>query len=79
MKYDFSLDACMDSVRFYVEELGCNPFEELGRSVVRADGDMLFNKTMIEAWKKYIKDHDLSWDIPDSNLKCRLKKIRNAS
>ena len=79
MKYDFSLDTCMDSVKFYVEELGCNPFEELGRSVVRADGDMLFNKTMIEAWKKYIKDHDLSWDIPDSNLKCRLKKIRSAS
>jgi len=59
---DFSLNACLDSVKFSVEELHENPFEELGRSIIRAEQDPLFNKTMIDAWKQYIKDNDLKWD-----------------
>ena len=59
---DFSLEACMDSVRFSVEVLHENPFEELGRAIIRAEQDVLFNKTMIEAWKKYIEDNSLRWD-----------------
>ena len=62
MTYDFSLDACMDSVKFYVETCGHNPFEELGRAIIRAEQDVFFNKTMIDAWKQYIKDHNMSWD-----------------
>lgn len=62
MTYDFSLNACMESVEFDVEVLHKNPFEELGRSIVRAEQDKFFNKTMIDAWKKYIADHDLKWD-----------------
>lgn len=62
MTYDFSLDACMDSVKFYVEELGSNPFEELGRAIMRAESDICFNKTMIDAWKKYINEHGYKWD-----------------
>lgn len=61
-EYDFSLEACMRSVKFSVEELRKNPFEELGRAIVRAEQDVFFNKTMIEAWKQYIKENDLKWD-----------------
>lgn len=59
---DFSIDACMKSVKFDVEFLHMNPFEELGRAIVRAEQDAFFNKTMIEAWKRYIKEHDLRWN-----------------
>lgn len=59
---DFSLEACMDSVKFSVETLHENPFEELGRAIIRAEQDVFFNKTMIEAWKKYIEDNNLKWN-----------------
>ena len=59
---DFSLEACLDSVNFYVDVLNRNPFEELGRSIMRAEEDCFFNRTMIEAWKVYIRENNLSWD-----------------
>lgn len=62
MKYDFSLEACYEAVRFEVEVVGTNVFEALGRAIVRAEQDVSFNNTMIEAYKKYINDHDLGWD-----------------
>lgn len=62
MTADFSLDACMKSVKFDVEFLHMNPFEELGRAIIRAEQDVFFNKTMIEAWKKYIDDNGLTWE-----------------
>lgn len=61
-KADFSLNACMESVTFSAEFLKVNPFEELGRSIIRAEQDPFFNRTMIEAWKKYIKDNGLHWN-----------------
>ena len=61
MTADFSLDACMDSVKTYVEVFHKNPFEELGRAIIRAEQDVFFNKTMITAWKKYIADNGLTW------------------
>lgn len=62
MTYDFSLKACMESVEFDVEFLHKDPFEELGRAIVRAEQDIFFNKTMIEAWKQYIREHNLNWN-----------------
>jgi hypothetical protein len=59
---DFSLTACMESVTFEVEVLHENPFELLGRYIVRAEQDVFFNKTMIEAVKQYITDHNMKWD-----------------
>ena len=59
---DFSLNACMESVIFDVEFLHQNPFEELGRAIVRAEQDPFFNKTMIDAWKQYIKENGLKWN-----------------
>lgn len=59
---DFSLRACIESVEFEVEELHANVFEELGRAIIRAEQDPFFNKTMIEAYKVYIKEHDIKWD-----------------
>lgn len=59
---DFSLNACMESVIFDVEFLHQNPFEELGRAIVRAEQDPCFNKTMIDAWKQYIKENGLKWN-----------------
>ncbi len=61
MTADFSLNACMEAVTFDVEFFHKNPFEELGRAIVRAEQDIFFNRTMIEAWKKYIADNGLSW------------------
>lgn len=60
--YDFSLDACYRSVVFEVEELHRNVFEELGRAIVRAKQDVFFNETMIDAYKKYIEEHDMKWN-----------------
>lgn len=52
----------MESVEFDVEFLHKDPFEELGRAIVRAEQDIFFNKTMIEAWKQYIREHNLNWN-----------------
>ena len=61
-EYDFSLNACYESVTFEIEELHYNPFQELGRAIIRAEQDPFFNKTMIEAYKKYIREHNLKWN-----------------
>ena len=62
MEYDFSLKACYDSVKFDVEELHNNVFEEYGRALIRAKQDPFFNKTMIQAYEKYIDEHNLKWN-----------------
>ena len=59
---DFSLDACYESVVFEVETLKANVFEALGRAIIRAEQDVFYNKTMIEAYKKYISDHNIKWN-----------------
>ena len=61
-KYDYSLKACLEEVEWEVEKMHRNVFEELGRAIVRAEQDVFFNKTMIEAYKEYIKAHDLKWN-----------------
>lgn len=62
MEYDFSLKACYNSVAFEVEELHQNVFEEYGRALIRAKQDPFFNKTMIQAYEKYINEHNLKWN-----------------
>ena len=59
---DFSLSACYNSVVFEVETLKVNVFDALGRAIIRAEQDVLYNKTMIEAYKKYISDHNMKWN-----------------
>lgn len=59
---DFSLEACYRSIVFDIEELKRNPFEMLGRYYVRAEQDIFFNKTMIDALKKYMADHNIVWN-----------------
>ena len=59
---DFSLDACYESVIFEVETLKVNVFDALGRAIIRAEQDKSYNKTMIEAYKKYISDHNMKWN-----------------
>lgn len=62
MEYDFSLKACYKSVVFEVEELHQNVFERYGRALVRAKQDIFFNETMIQAYEKYIEEHELKWN-----------------
>lgn len=63
MEYDYSFNACYESVKFLMENApGTDPFEELGRAIIRAEQDVFFNKTMIEAWKAYIRNNNLSWN-----------------
>ena len=59
---DFSLNACYESVIFEVETLKVNVFEALGRAIIRAKQDVFYNKTMIEAYIKYITDNNLKWN-----------------
>ena len=59
---DFSLNACDNSVVFEVETLKVNVFDALGRAIIRAEQDVFYNKTMIEAYKKYIIDHNIKWN-----------------
>lgn len=61
-EYNYSLKACIECVEFEIETLHKNPFEELGRAIIRAKQDAFFNKTMIEAWEKYIMDHNIRWN-----------------
>lgn len=58
----FGMGACLDSIAFEVERLHGNPFEMLGRYLVRADQDVFFNKTMIEAMKEYIRIKGIRWN-----------------
>ena len=62
MKDQFGLEACMESVKFDIEFLHSNPFEMLGRWMVRAEQDIFFNKTMIKALKQYIAENNIRWD-----------------
>lgn len=62
MMDQFGMAACMESVEFDIEVLHENPFELLGRWMVRAEQDVFFNKTMITALRQYIKEHDLKWN-----------------
>lgn len=62
MKDMFGFEACYESVVFSVEELHEDPIRELGRAIVRAEQDVFFNKTMIDAWKAYIKNNNISWE-----------------
>ena len=59
---DFSFIACYESVEFEVETLKVNVFEALGRAIIRGEQDAFYNKTMIEAYKKYITDHNIKWN-----------------
>ena len=61
-EYDFSLEACYESVVFEVEILHQNVFEQYGRALVRAKQDIWFNTRMIKAYEKYIEEHNLKWD-----------------
>lgn len=61
MKSEFGMEACMESVKMSVELLGDDPFTELGRAIIRAEQDICFNKTMIDAWKQYIRDNNITW------------------
>ena len=64
---DFSLNACYESVIFEVEVLKVNVFEALGRAIIRAKQDIFYNKTMIEAYEKYIIDHNIRWNEQFNN------------
>ena len=55
----FGLVACMRSVEFDVETLNRNPFDMLAEYEQRAKEDVFFNKTMIEAVRQYIEEHEL--------------------
>lgn len=59
---DFSLEACYESVIFEVETLKVNVFEALGRAIIRAEQDKFYNKKMIDAYKKYIAEHNMKWN-----------------
>lgn len=58
---DFSVSACYESVQFCVERLHDNPFEMLGRFIIRSKQDVLFNSNMIIAAERYIEDHNIKW------------------
>lgn len=58
----YGLQACLESVEFSVEFLHQDPLTELGRAIVRAEQDVFFNRTMIDAWKQYIRDHGIRWE-----------------
>lgn len=62
MNTDFSFNACYEEVVFEVEVLHRNIFTEYGRAIVRAEQDIFFNRTMIKAYEKYIRDHNIKWD-----------------
>ena len=59
---DYSLSACYELVEFEIEFLHVNIFEAYGKALIRAQQDVFYNKTMIAAYEKYIKDHNIKWN-----------------
>ncbi len=59
---EYSLHSCMDTIEFCVENLHENPFELLGKYIVRAEQDTSFNHTMIDAMKEYISKKGIHWN-----------------
>lgn len=62
MKADFSLEACMESVKMEIELCHEDPIRLLGEFTLRAEQDLFFNKTMIDALKLYISEHGIKWN-----------------
>lgn len=62
----FGMNACYDAVVSDVEKFNKNVFEMLGRYIIRAEQDVFFNKTMIDAVKKYINDNNIKWDYKEN-------------
>ena len=58
----FGMKACYDAVVSEVEKWHKNPFEMLGRYIIRNEQDVFFNARMIDAVKKYIKDNNIQWN-----------------
>jgi hypothetical protein len=58
----FGFETCYQSVVFDIETLKQNPIELLGKYILRAEQDKWFNKTMIDALKKYIADNNIQWN-----------------
>lgn len=63
MKDPFGMEACMESVEFYIDVLNKDPIRLLGEYTLRAKQDPLFNKTMIDALLKYIDENNVKWDF----------------
>lgn len=57
----YNLNSCLWHIKQEVEELGEDPIRLLGKYTLRNEQDPLFNPTMVEAIKKYIKDNDIQW------------------
>ena len=62
MEHDFSFETCKNAVKYYIEFLHENPIRLLGEFVLRAEQDITFNKTMIDALKEYIKENNIKWN-----------------
>lgn len=58
MKTEYNMDACYKSVKFEIEFLHRNPKEALEEAIKRSEIDPLYNPKMIDAYKRYIKEHE---------------------
>ena len=57
----YNLNSCLWAVKQEVEKRGEDPIRLLGKYTLRNEQDPLFNSTMVEAIKKYIKDNNIKW------------------
>lgn len=53
--------ACYEAVVFEIETLHCDIFRAYGRAILRAKQDCFFNKRMLDAYEKYMRDHLIRW------------------
>lgn len=70
----FGMVACMASVRTHVETFGEDPFEMLAEYEQRAKEDVFFNKTMIDAVKKYIEEHGITEEKEKEEMTAEQKR-----
>ena len=56
----FGVVACMESIKWHIETLKEDPNEMLKEYRERAEKDVFFNKTMIDAVRQYIEEHELT-------------------
>lgn len=57
MKIEYNMEACYKSVKFEIEFLHRNPQKALNEAIKRSEIDPLYNSKMIDAYKRYIEEH----------------------
>ena len=70
----FGVVACMESVKSHIETLHEDPLKLLADFRKRAEEDVFFNKTMIDALEKYMEEHGITEEEEKEEMTAEQKR-----